>query len=209
MCLLVSVFLTGGIVGYLLAEERKLSLSSFFADCGKWFWRFFRLTLYNIIVQLLVAAIVYVPMALILIGRFKGGANEPHLFYPVLLFILLHLLIAIYFLVIADYSRFMIVTTGSKKVLKQYWAALKFVSRRFFATYGLYLLLLSVPVITVYLYFKISGVMHVTSVLLILLMLLIQQLFIWLRSGYRVWIFASQVEYYRSHFLPSHIKAPL
>jgi len=197
--MLVSVFLTGGIVGNLLAEGRKFSLSSFFADCGKWFWRFFRLTLYNLVVQLLVAAVVYIPMALIFFRRFKTGANEPQLFYPILIFIVIHLIIAIYFLVIADYSRFMIVTSDSKKVLKQYWKALRFVSRRFFSTYGLFLLLFMVPVITVFLYFKISGSINVNSALLILLMLLIQQLFVWLRSGYRVWVFASQVEYYRTH----------
>ncbi len=196
---LIGIFLNGGIVGQVIQGKRNYTLTGFLADGGRWFWRFFRVSLYNLIIQVLVIAIVYVPMVLILAGKFKGGASEPQLFHTLLIFLVIHLIIAVYFMIIADYTRISIVGTGTKKVFKQFWRSLKFVSCRFFGTYGLYLILLVVPAITVYIYFKISGAMHVDAALLILLMLLVQQVFIWLRSGYRVWIFASQAKYYRTH----------
>lgn len=197
--LILSVFLTGGILGRLSDMSRDFSLKSFFGDCGMLFGRFFRLSIYTLLMHLLVAVIVYTPLGLIFMGKFEGGASEKQFFYLFLIFAIIHIIVAIWLLIITDYTRIMLVGSKSKKVLKQFWKALKFVSHRFFGTYGLYLLLLVAPVIILILYFKLSGLLNVASALMILLMLLIQQLFIWLRAGFRVWIFASQVSYYQTH----------
>ncbi len=199
--MIVGAFLAGGILDQLMQKERKFSLSAFFAGCGRWFWRFLRVTFYHLIIQVLVAAIVYVPMGLIVFRKFRGGAAEPQMFHTLLVFLILHLVIALYFLIIADYTRIAIVATGTKKVFKQYWRSLAFVSRRFFATYGLYLMLMVIPLITVYL-LKITKAWNIDSAGMVLVMLLMQQLFLWLRSGYRVWIYASQTAYFRTRLEP-------
>ncbi len=200
--MVIGAFLAGGVLDQLVRKDGKFSLSSFFAGCGEWFWRFLRLTFYHLIVQVLVAAIVYGPMAIVVIHKFKGGANEPQLFYTILPFVILHLLIALYFLIIADYARITVVHTGTTKVFKQYWRSLAFVSRRFFATYGLYLLLLVTLLITMFIYFKFSGMIPGHSVWMVLVLLLVQQCYIWLRSAFRVWIYAAQTEYYLGHAAP-------
>lgn len=194
--MIIGTFLAGGILDQLMARDRRFSPSAFFAGCGKWFWRFLRLMFYHLIVQILVAAIVYGPMAFVLIRKFQNGANEPQLFHTILPFVILHLLIALYFLIIADYARISIVATGTKKVFKQYWRSLAFVSSRFFGTYGLYLLLLVVPLVTLWVFSGISRNVNVNTGMMVLVMLLVQQLFIWLRSGFRIWIYAAQAEYY-------------
>ena len=43
--LALQIFLNGGIVGRLLDREGRTTLEPFFADCGRYFWRFVRLFL--------------------------------------------------------------------------------------------------------------------------------------------------------------------
>ena len=71
-----------------------------------------------------------------------------------------------------------------------------FVFRKFPFTYGLYLMLLVAPVVLIYIYTLLSDVIGMTSGIMILVMFLIQQLFIWAKAFTRIWTFASQYDYY-------------
>jgi len=192
----VSVFLAGGILGRLVDREKRFSLSSFFADCGRWFFRFLRWGFYYVILQGLVAAAVFVPAGFLLAKRFKAGVPEDHLFHTALWFGILYLILSFWFVIIGDYTRIGLVAGDSKKVFREFRMAVKFVVRHFFATYGLYLLLLVVPVLTMFLFMKFIGSSDPATAGAVVLLFFLQQLYIWLRGGFRIWVLASQTEYY-------------
>jgi hypothetical protein len=197
--IVVSIFLTGGILTTIKQKESKFTLKSFFSGCGTFFFRFFKLTFYTIILHLILAIIIYLILSLIVVGSYDSVASEKVLFYTFVIFLSLHVIISIYLIVITDYSRFIIVLSDSKKVLKSFWAAVKFVTLRFPLTYGLYLMLLVIPLIVLYLYMIVSKTIGMTSGITILVMFILQQLFIWLRISLRIWTFAGQFDFYTDY----------
>ncbi len=46
---LLYIYLNGGIIGRIAAQDVKVTLSNFFSDCGKYFFRFFRIFLISLI----------------------------------------------------------------------------------------------------------------------------------------------------------------
>lgn len=198
--LILSIFLTGGILTAFNKKESTFSLKSFFSGCGTFFFRFFKVSLYTVFMHIILAVFVYLIFTLIVAGIAGGTASEKTFFYLFVFFLGIHLLLGIYLIIITDYSRFMLVLNDSGKVLKSIWLATKFVTRKFPRTYGLYLMLLVIPLILFYLYMIASRTIGMTSGLTILIMFVLQQLFIWLRISLRIWTFASQFDYYSAYY---------
>ena len=192
----ISVFVTGAIIHILQDKEKKAKFINFISGGSKYFWRFLRLSIIFFILHALVAVIIYVPFGIMVKNTFKHAATEKSTFFLFLPFGIVHLLIAIYLWLISNYTRFIIVQTGSRLVLKSIWKALKFVSSHFFGTYGLILLLFIFPLLLMMVYFKASANVEMTSGLLIFTGFLIQQFYFWLREATRVWAYASQFDYY-------------
>jgi hypothetical protein len=154
------------------------------------------LTLYYIIIHALVILIIWLPLSIIITTLAKNADSEKALFYAVITGAGLHTLIFIYLMIVAHYTRFMIITEDTTKVLKKIWASVKFVSRRFFLAYPLYLLLLANLVLLIFVYKFLSGVVGMTSGFTIFIMFLLQQVFIWSRIWLKIWFYGSQLEYY-------------
>lgn len=192
----ISVFVTGAILYVLQDKKKKAKFINFITGGSKYFWRFFRLSTIFLILQALVALIIYIPFSIMAKNALEHAATEKSTFFLFLPFLAVHLLIAVYMLIISNYSRFILVHEDSKKVFKSIWKSLKFVSSKFFGTYGLILLLLIFPGLLTVIYFKTSGIVDMTSGLLIFLAFLIQQFYIWLKQAFRVWAYSSQFDYY-------------
>ena len=75
--------------------------------------------------------------------------------------------------------------------------AVKFVVRHFFSTYALYLLLLIVPLLAAFLFMKFVGSTDPVTAGAVVLLFFLQQIYIWLRGGFRIWVLAGQTEYFR------------
>jgi hypothetical protein len=73
------------------------------------------------------------------------------------------------------------------------WQATKFVFRHFGKTYGLYLAVVVFSLALFLLYFVLDGLVMMRTPLTITLILLVQQLFIWLRIGTKVWLMGSEL----------------
>ena len=193
--LLLSIFMAGGILK-TLDNGANFKGKEFFANGSKFFFRFLRLTLYFILIHVLVILIIYLPLSLIMGALAKNAESEKALFYAAITGGGLYILIFIYLLIVAHYTRFMIITEDSTKVLKKIWTSVKFVSRKFFSTYPLYLLLLANLVLLILVYKFLSGVVGMTSGFTIFIMFLLQQIFIWSRIWLKIWFYSSQLEYY-------------
>ena len=195
--LLLAVFLNGGIIGCLNRPEVKTTLADFFHDCGLYFWRFFRLFILSIPVYLAFLGIFFqLIKAFLEIFNRRAATEWPALIISNLRFLTLLLLltmVAMFF----DYVKIGLVTSGRKKVLKETWLTLKFIWRRFFKAWGLYLLAGLIFVALTLFYLEIARLLPKNRPLLVLLVFLWQQIYILCRQWSKVLFFASELEFTR------------
>jgi hypothetical protein len=137
---LVYVFLNGGIIGRLLDGEGRTTLQSFFSDCGRYFWRFVRLFLVSLLFYALAFGVVLEAVAALLKPISEKALTE----WPDFWISAFHSVAALLFLslvhMIFDYARIRVVAEDDRQVLRALIAALRFVGRRFFRAWFLYLL---------------------------------------------------------------------
>jgi hypothetical protein len=191
--LLFSTFLSGGILNVFLKNEGKFTAERFFTGGGIYFWRFFRLTLYIIIIHIILIFIIYFPLYKILDGLMETTQNEASIFYGVLIGVIIHILFFFLVTTIMDYAKIMIVKEERRKVFKTVWHSIKFVFKNFFRTYFLYLLLVIVPIALIIIYWFLDGAIGMVSGFTIFIMFLIQQIYIWLRVWIKIWTLGSEV----------------
>lgn len=194
--IIISIFLTGGILKIFSDKTYPFSIERFINGGREFFSRFFRLSCYMILVACICTLIVSVIFVLIISASWSGTGSEKQLFYISITSLGILLVILIYILIIADYARFIMVRNDSKKVLRSIWMSTKFVTRKIMFTYGLYLMLLVIPLVLIYLYLLLSRVIGMNSGVTVLVMFIIQQGFIWMRVFTRIWTFGSQFDYY-------------
>ena len=201
--LLLSVFLNGGIIGCLNRQESKTTLAEFFHDSGLYFWRFFRLFLLSIPVYLIFMGIFYPLLkAFLEIFRRRAPTEWPAMIVSNLRFIILVLLLTVVAMFF-DYVKIGLVTGVRKKVLKETWLTLKFMRRRFFKAWGLYLLAGLVFVALTFFYLEIARLLPKNRPLLVLLVFLWQQFYVLCRQWSKVLFFASELEFVRQHQEPA------
>ena len=192
----VGLFISGGIIFSLNDKSSKSNLLSLLTGGSRFFWRFLKLNFYSMVVHLIIMAIIYLPFTLLVVNSFESATTEKSTFFLFLPFGIIHLIIMIYLFTINNYAKFALVHNNSRKALSLLWAAAKFVTRKFFNTYSLALLLLVVPIIFLLGYLKISGFLEMNSGLMILIVFLVQQIYVWLRMACKVWFLSGHFEYY-------------
>jgi hypothetical protein len=197
--LLLAVFLNGGIIGCLNRPEARTTLADFFHDCGLYFWRFFRLFLLSIPFYLLLVGVLH-PLLNAFAQRAASEwselvADNLRLLALVLLFGLVSM--------IFDYVKIGLVTGKSKKVLPETWRTLKFIGRGFFKAWGLYLLAGLVFVALTFFYLEIARILPKNRPLLVLLVFLWQQAYIFCRQWSKLLFFASELELAKQYREPT------
>jgi hypothetical protein len=197
--LVLAVFLNGGIIGALNRPEAKTTLADFFHDCGLYFWRFLRLFLLSIPVYLLFMGI-FLPLLRAFLAIFSRRATTE---WPVLIvsnlrflaLVLLLTIVAMFF----DYVKIGLVTGSRKKVLRETWLTLKFIGRRFFKAWGLYLLAGLVFVALTLLYLEIARILPKDRPLMVLLVFIWQQAYVLARQWSKVLFFATELKFVEQH----------
>jgi hypothetical protein len=201
--LLLSVFLNGGIIGCLNRPAAKTTLAEFFHDGGLYFWRFFRLFLFSIPVYLIFIGIFYPLLkAFLEIFRRRAPTEWPAMIVSNLRFLVLILLLTVVAMFF-DYVKIGLVTGNGKKVLRETWLTMKFFKRRFFKSWGLYLLAGLVFVALTLFYLEIARILPKNRPLLVLLVFLWQQFYVLCRQWSKVLFFASELEFVRQHQEPA------
>ncbi len=196
--LLFTVFFTGGVLDYFTSDRGRFSFPRFLESSGRYFGRFFRLALYFIILQLILAFVIYLPLGIIIVAASKTVSSEASLFYMGLTGVIVHLLLFIFTLTASDYAKIMIFSDNSKKVFITLLLGIKFAFKKFFGVYSLYILLLVFPVVLTLLYFITDSAVGMVSPLKIFIMFLIQQAVVWLRVFAKIWILGSEFSFFNS-----------
>jgi hypothetical protein len=197
--LFLHIFLNGGIIGRLNDIDTRVCLAGFFSDCGAYFGRFLRLFLLSIPVYLLVVGVLYAIISTVLGIFTKNAVTE----WPVIItgnlkiaaIVLVFSIVNMFF----DYVKIRLVKAGSKKVLKETWFTLKFILKRFFRAWGLYLSIGFLHIAAGFVYLEVSNLLPGGSTLfLIFVVFLWQQVYMIARTWVKVTFFSAQMGFYDS-----------
>jgi hypothetical protein len=194
--LIFTVFFAGGVFKILNEEDKKFSARLFFENCSIFFFRFLRLSIYLLILQVIFALIVFFPLAAIVTMVSAAVQNEAVLFYIVLIGVIVYLFFFILLLIVGDYAKIILFNNDSRKSLKSVWLSVKFVIRHLFSTYLLYLFVFIAPIVLFLIYFYLDNAIGMVSGFTIFIMFLIQQILIWARTWIKIWFLGSEISLY-------------
>jgi hypothetical protein len=212
---IVSIFLAGGVLEDLKNKYNGFSTCqsdskdgletrpTFFGNCGKHFRRFCWLTLFKVL-ALLVIFFVYLFTISLTITVLDA---EVHKFIGFFIPTLFFGFIALLFILMVDYAQIALVQDGSLNTSKALGIGSSFVFKHFLKVNFLAVLLFIAFGIATYLYWTLEAAIGMTSAFTILFMLIIQQIFIWLKMSWRVWFYASEMNYFTPIYIQNQHEA--
>jgi len=113
----------------------------------------------------------------------------------------IHILLMLILLMTNDYSKFYSALYDTSKTFKAIKAGFSYVFKNFIRTYSLYLMLVIIPALLVYAYFRVNAELGTTTKFGIIIMFFVQQAFIILRIWFRVWTYSSPLQMFTADFL--------
>ncbi len=202
LSMVLTTVLDGGILGQLNSGDRRFTLASFFGDCGRYLWRYLRLTLFFAPVLLLVFLVSTALFGSIYDAIDRNAVSEVDVIRARML-----ILAATFFLVglvvlMSDYARVETARSDARSMIRAAWVAVRFVVRRFLSVVGLQLALLVVSLCVIAAYLLAENAMSVSTGTGILVLLVVQQLTIFLKMFIRVATFAGERHLYLSIVAP-------
>ena len=201
--LLVSIFLTGGIL-FTLTNSMRMAATErreerfaavFFQGAGKFFGRFFRLFIYSLLLWV-IFIILNVLLNLVCRPLTSNGTNEQLMLY--LFWARLAIGFFLFFLIkmILDYTRIKIVLEDTRSVFRSLLQTMGFVFQNFGKTLALYYLLIITAIILFLIYWILKSLITPDSLFPILMAFVIGQIFIISRGWSKIALQAAQMEFY-------------
>jgi len=192
----VSAFMNGGIIGLFAEEKRKFSTSRFFSNAGLYFHHFFALALTAMLLFLL----VYKAFSSALFGALGSFTAEwlsdrAAWFVNLIGYVVL-LLIVIFFNMIFDYAKIILVVEKKESSWLCIWYSLKFSARHLANAGGLYLLLILVGVGLTLVFALLDSLINPSQVLVLIIAVIFQQGFIIAKIWLRLNFYGAQLSYY-------------
>jgi hypothetical protein len=198
---LLSVFLNGGILGRLLDPEGRTTPQTLFADCGRYFWRFVRLFLISLVFYVLALGVVPGLLSGLLSSVVENARTQWTVFWLSSARTVVTLLLLSLVHMIFDYARILVVLDDDRRVRHALMSALRFIGKRFFRAWFLYLLVGLGFLAGTAVYFLAAGGIPDTGLAWAGLGILWAQAFIAFRIWVKMVFFSAQAEFYRaSHY---------
>lgn len=189
-------FFAGGFIG-MYANGNRTSLNEFFMDSAKYFGRFFRLSLFSLLVYYLFFTFLVDWISDAIPEWTQNAASEAIPFrYYMIAGALTWFVLSLFFMIF-DYARIRIVIEDRTSVLAASFAGARFAFSNFLNTFGLYLLLGIIGVAFIAIYALLESQIPQTSFWPIVLVFVLQQLYMIARFWLKVTWYASQTSLYR------------
>ena len=193
---LFSLFLSGGAFS-IFASGEKYSPSLFWGNAAKYFGRFVRLVLWCVPVIAVLFCLQFIWSAIerVFFGSdpyqyvtYWGGWIKVGLRYISIILIAL----------IIDYARIHAVLTDESKMRISVLNGILFSFKNLLQTFGLALLLFIIGAIVLVIYNPIADLLHAPQAVIIILLFLLQQLYMFFRMMLRLTKFSSQIQLYNA-----------
>ncbi|MGC8896894.1 MAG: hypothetical protein ACP5ON_01465 [Bacteroidota bacterium] len=193
----LSIFLDGGIISALKSGESRGISRRLFGEGAAYFWRFMRLFFISLVAYLITALLAKLVDSIL--ARLMANST---LHTEILLILLIRIIIAAFFLaftrMVMDYSKVITVLENSRTMRHSVWKGLKFSVSHFSKTYGMFLSLLFIYIITVALQTAVNYSINETTASLVVMLFVVEQLFLFTRVGERVWFYGSELSLYEA-----------
>jgi len=194
--LLLNALLDGGTIAILKKSEEQFSLQRFFGECGKFFFRFFRLFLIFGAMVFIVGFITFAVFGFVYSAFTSGVVSEVWPFTLAIILFLLFLFIVMLVVMMADYAKVGTVSSGTKSMFKMSWQGIKFVIRHSLATVGLQLSIFFLLLVGIIVYLLLENQIGMTTPLTVFAMFVVQQVSVGFKVWTRVLTFASELNLY-------------
>ncbi|MEX2116765.1 MAG: hypothetical protein WEB37_07755 [Bacteroidota bacterium] len=201
--LLASTFLAGAFVG-TYSKSYRMSFQEFLTEGGKYFGKFFRISLLSLIVYLVLFDLLFDFWRTWIQ---QTTANDPSEMTPFTHYMIRNTVVVLiigFLTMCFDYAKVRMVVDDRFSALFAVWAGVKFVMRNFWSTAGLFLVLSLVGVLFIALYALLQGAIQVTGYWSILLLFVLQQMYIGIRLWLKASFYASQTQLYQSLMQTDH-----
>ncbi|MFQ5707623.1 MAG: hypothetical protein ACE5HO_09260 [bacterium] len=192
---LVSLFLSGGAFAVFLSGE-KYSPGVFWGSTARFAGRFFRLALWSIPVLALLFCLQFVETG---VQRLFFG-SDPYqniTYWGGWIKVGLRTLSILLFGLVLDYARIHLVLTDERKTRRSLWRGLTFAFGKLTRTFGLAFILFVVGAVVLAIYNPVANSLAAPNALVILLLFLVQQLYLFFRMMLRLTLFASELHLYQ------------
>jgi hypothetical protein len=188
-----SIFLSGGAVKMLVYDGPDYSPRMFYEGCGRYFWRFLRLTLYSMIFY--GSALILQRILSKLADQAWGEGMEAHQL-TIAGWVVSGILIVLFALVgtAMDYAKVRLVTDDSRKSLRAAFGSMRLVLTHLGRTMGVWLVLMVFLAVFAGLYLPLSNWLHGGGAGKILTLILVQQLYVLCRVWLRMMAWGAAVE---------------
>lgn len=195
--LLLHAFLSGGILSVFLQDRPRFRAGSFLEGSARFFPRFLGIMLISWIFFFFGTGLLSGCLRSIVDRAAAGAASEITPFLLNLLVSVVILFLLLFLQMLFDYARIQIVLKDGRNILRSILHSFGFVFRNLGSTLGLYYLLYLLNILISLLYLTLVEHIPDTSILGILAVFLIQQLFIFGVIWMRCWLYAGQMKLYR------------
>ena len=193
---LFSLFLSGGAFS-IFASGEKYSPSLFWGNAAKYFGRFVRLVLWCVPVIAVLFCLQFIWSA---IERIFFG-SDPYqyiTYWGGWINVVLRYISIILIALVLDYARIHAVLTDERKMRISLLQGIIFSFKNLIQTFGLALLLFITGAVVLVIYNPIADLLHAPQAVIIILLFLLQQLYIFFRMMLRLTKFSSQIQLYNA-----------
>jgi len=188
--LLVQVFISGGMLNAF--KENSFRWNKFFGDCVNFFYRFFKLSIYGILVQSVIFLLIFFPFLKAFPWFYRISPNEFVLYGIIFLVLLLYSVLFYFIHLVFSYTKYKITLTNTQRVLIALSQTLLFCGKKFWKIIGLNILLSLIPMFLFAIVLFVNLKLKLDSALGVILLFVLQQVMMFLRIWLRTWKEASQ-----------------
>lgn len=193
---LCNLFFSGGAYGSLINDMGE-GTYTFWGYSARYFARFFRLFLWSIPLFLVLYLSQYIVTGLKLL--IWGSDPYQYIDYWItrIRFGWVYIAIIIFFLMF-DYARIILITNDERRTRRALWQGIRFTFRHPLRTFTLSFLIFLLGQAFFFTYITIAPLLSTANTFIVLLLLLIQQLYIFARMALRITLYSSQVHLFRT-----------
>lgn len=203
--LLLNTLFAGGVLE-VFANDERFTMRRFWAGCGAYFWRFFRLLLISLLFYGL-AYLIYFLVSIPIDSAKAHSAAFTSVFYKRWMAIALLVLLFSLVNMIFDYARIGAVVGARRRMFRESIGATRFALRNFFGAYSLYWLIGLIGLGGFALLAWLRAAVPQTSGIEVVLAILLAQLAMAVRMWTRLAFYAAELDLYRRLTPPPQMSA--